>query len=273
MIPSMYAKLFSRIAQSSLMEEDVEVRYCFMMMLAIADSGGDVIGTDVAIARTINLPLDTFRRCADALSQPDPDSNSQAHDGRRLIPSDAGRGYLIVNYTTYRAIKTADEKKAYMREYMKRYRKSKNDNDVTHVKQCKDSLTLLGHAEGEGEAEEEPPKAPTAGKPPEGEKKPKTGRIPTTPHALRIAALFHRRPTTPWSEKEYTAFRRIAAISDEDMDAIERYYAAERAKGDDGRHRRDLKTFLNNFNGELDRARMPDAAPRKPDPLSGYRMV
>lgn len=34
-----------------------------------------------------------------------------------------------------------------------------------------------------------------------------------------------------------------------------RYTEAERAKGDDGRHRRDLLTFLNNFTGELDRAR------------------
>jgi hypothetical protein len=151
----MYAKLFSRIAQSSLMEEDIETRYCFMMLLAIADSGGDVIGTDVALARTVNLPLDTFKRCIVALMAPDPDSNSQVNEGRRIMPSESGRGYLLVNYATYRSIKTAEEKKAYMREYMQRRRKLLKDKDVTAVNVCKTALSDVTHAEGEGEADRE----------------------------------------------------------------------------------------------------------------------
>lgn len=162
MLPSMYAKLFSRIAQSSLMEQDVETRYCFMMLLAIADSGGDVIGTDVALARAVNLPLATFKRCAEALMSPDPDSNSQIHDGRRLVQSESGRGYLVVNYVTYRSIKTAEEKKTYMREYMKRYRKTKSGKDVTDVNVGKSPLGLLAHAEGEGEGEGEGETEPPA---------------------------------------------------------------------------------------------------------------
>jgi len=158
MLPSMYAKLFSRIAQSSLMEEDVETRYCFMMLLAIADSTGDVIGTDVALARAVNLPLDTFKRCVAELMEPDPDSNSQVHDGRRLVPSENGRGYLIVNYVTYRQIKTAEEKKTYMREYMQRRRKALKGNDVTAVNVCKVPLSDVtqGEAEGEGDLPKEP---------------------------------------------------------------------------------------------------------------------
>ena len=145
----MYAKLFSRIAQSSLMEQDVATRYCFMMLLAISDPYGDVIGTDVAIARTVNLPLDTFKRCLADLMSPDPDSNSQAKDGRRIVESEAGRGYTIVNYLTYRAIKSEEEKKAYMREYMARRRKAQKDNDVTDVKICKTVLSEVTQSEGE----------------------------------------------------------------------------------------------------------------------------
>ena len=166
MIPSMYAKLFSRIAQSSLMEEDVEVRYCFMMLLAIADSTGDVIGTDIALARTVNLPLDTFRRCIAELMQPDPDSNSQVFEGRRIVSSENGRGYRVVNYITYRQIKTNDEKRAYMREYMQRRRKGLKANDVTT---CKTLLSDVTHSEAEGESEGEadttlPPSPPQAAK-------------------------------------------------------------------------------------------------------------
>jgi hypothetical protein len=215
----MYAKLFSRIAQSSLMEEDIETRYCFMMLLAIADSGGDVIGTDVALARTVNLPLDTFKRCIVALMAPDPDSNSQVHEGRRIMPSESGRGYLLVNYATYRSIKTAEEKKAYMREYMQRRRKLLKDKDVTAVNVCKTALSDVTHAEGEGEADGEseakaeafqPEEPPTASAKPRGVFEGKNSeRLPSSEQSKRFAAIMGRRLTTEWSEDECAAYRKL----------------------------------------------------------------
>jgi uncharacterized protein YdaU (DUF1376 family) len=99
---------------------------------------------------------------------------------------------------------------------------------------------------------------------------------PTQPDSKAIADLFNRRHTTPWSEKELDAFRLIrkGGITLEDIALIARYYAAERAKGDDpktgGIHRRDLSTFLNNYNGELDRARQWEASKnRKSANLNG----
>lgn len=272
MLPVMYAKLFSRIAQSSLMEEDIETRYCFMMLMAIADSGGDVIGTDVALARTVNLPLDVFRRCIVALMAPDPDSNSQVHDGRRVVLSESGRGYLIVNYCTYRAIKTADEKKAYMREYMARRRKAERGNDVADVNICKNVLNGVTHAEGEaeseaeGEEEKDPslPKEPTTRderetalveKITKGIKEGKNSeRIPTTDQSKRIAAIFHRRETTAWSEKEVESYKRIGTAQPDDLTLVESYYKASLPADSDYR-RHDLCTFLNNWQGEVDRAR------------------
>lgn len=67
--------------------------------------------------------------------------------------------------------------------------------------------------------------------------------------------LFRRRPTTPWSDKEVRAYKAIGKVDPEDLELVCRYTEAERAKGENGRHRRDLATFLNNFTGELDRAR------------------
>jgi len=281
----MYAKLFSRIAQSSLMEQDVETRYCFMMLLAIADAGGDVIGTDVALARAINLPLENFKRCVAALMEPDPDSNSQVHDGRRLIPSESGRGYLIVNYVTYRSIKTAEEKKAYMREYMKEYRKPKSGKDVTDVKKCKTPLILLTHAEGEGESEgdsEGEQSSPMSNRRPtlsktapaelngrgitEGKN---SDRIPTSPQSLRFAAIFHRRPTTPWQENEIAAYKRLGTVDESDLAAVERYYAANwPARTGVNILRHDLLTFINNFQGEVGRA-IASTTQAKPPALKG----
>lgn len=80
-------------------------------------------------------------------------------------------------------------------------------------------------------------------------------RIPTSEPALRIAKLFSRKEITPWAEKEIKSFKKLVPIDLNDLSLVESYYAAERAKGGDGIHRRDLYTFLNNYHGELDRAR------------------
>jgi hypothetical protein len=72
---------------------------------------------------------------------------------------------------------------------------------------------------------------------------------------LRIGAIFSRRPSTAWSLKEQRAFEAHArSLTEAELQELERYYAAERGKGDEGIHRRDLLTFLNNLPGERDRA-------------------
>lgn len=82
--------------------------------------------------------------------------------------------------------------------------------------------------------------------------------IPTTKEAQRIGTLFNRKPTTPWSEREIRQFKKLkkAGCFDnlDDLRLIECYYVFERGK-EKGIHRRDVYTFLNNWPGELDRAR------------------
>jgi len=87
----------------------------------------------------------------------------------------------------------------------------------------------------------------------DGEGKP---LLPTTDQSKRIAKLFHRKLTTSWSQDEYAAYRKIGIVPDEDLEAIENYYA-ENWPPKTGQNilRHDLQTFLNNFTGELDRAK------------------
>lgn len=95
-------------------------------------------------------------------------------------------------------------------------------------------------------------------------------KTPTTEPAQRIAIMFKRRLTTNWSKGEIKTYKLLfkAGCFDtlNDLDLLERYYAFERRKGDNGIHRRDLATFLNNYYGELDRARLWDAQFRRPKP-------
>lgn len=69
------------------------------------------------------------------------------------------------------------------------------------------------------------------------------------PIKTRINALYKRRPTTSWSAKEQSAYRK-AQIAEEDLQIVERarqlgylYY------------RKDIFTLLNNWNAEVDRSR------------------
>ncbi len=89
--------------------------------------------------------------------------------------------------------------------------------------------------------------------------------IPTTESAKRISTLFGRRITTAWAEKEVKRYRELIKagyLTPEDLELIERYYVYQR-KRENGIHRRVLCTFLNNFSGELDRARAWDEEMRE----------
>lgn len=92
-------------------------------------------------------------------------------------------------------------------------------------------------------------------------------RVPTSPHAIRLSKLFNRRLTTKWDEKEIKRLRQLVKDgcfdSLDDLTMIERYYAFERRKGNEGCQRRDLATLLNNWRGELDRARLWESLHKK----------
>jgi hypothetical protein len=123
----MYSKLYSRITQSSLMEEPVYVRYVFMMLLAVSDKHGVVIGTDVALARQVNISLSEFQEAINRLMAPDPNSNSKEEGGRRVLLNDGERGYFLVNYEKYAGLQNETIRREYMRDYIANYRAKGRD--------------------------------------------------------------------------------------------------------------------------------------------------
>lgn len=148
------------------MEEEIAVRYTFVMLLALADPTGLVVGTDIAIARRLNMPLKQFAKCAKALQATDDNSNSKESEGRRIIPSEAERGYQIVNYAKYRDLQSEDERRAYMRDYMRNYREGKptvspGKLSVNNVKPGKQALAKLTQADAAVASE---PEAKAGGK-------------------------------------------------------------------------------------------------------------
>lgn len=262
----MFAKVFSQILDSSI-AEDFTVRHVFMDLLVLADSEGSVDMTIPAIARRTNVPIKIVKSAIEKLSEPDGESRSKTEDGRRIIPIDSHRdwGWIIVNYGHYRAITDNEFRRSYFRDQKRLQREKAKCPQVVLDKN--EMSTASTHAEGEAEVEgeaEEPPKPPVKSEPSGGDGK---DVYPTTEFAQRISKLFNKRLTTAWSEKEIKAFKALTrrdAITHDALDLIEAYYHTQRERGDEGRHRRDLQTFLNNFDGELDRA--TNAAPVKSKP-------
>lgn len=74
------------------------------------------------------------------------------------------------------------------------------------------------------------------------------------PVQIRLNALFKRKPTTRWDPKELKVYKSISPVDDADLRLLESYYSASIPHDRDYR-RRDLPTLLNNFRGEVDRAR------------------
>jgi hypothetical protein len=79
-----------------------------------------------------------------------------------------------------------------------------------------------------------------------------SNRLDLEKMALRTGRIFNRRETTLWSEKEMKALKSVMKLNptEEEIALIEKRYAAK-----DEYIRTDLLTLLNNWNGEVDRAR------------------
>ena len=98
-----------------------------------------------------------------------------------------------------------------------------------------------------------------ASTPPQKEK-PKKDNRPTTDTAKRIADIFRRPHEKAWKDKEIAAYRKAMPITEDELRLLEKLYASDYKF-----KRKNLITFLNQFHGEVDRARahFPQSKPQQ----------
>ena len=143
-----FTKLSSNIVLSSIWEESLETKVVWITMLAMADADGFVDATIPGLAKMAGVSKAKTRVAIEKFLDPDPDSRTTEHEGRRIAVMDGG--FVLLNHSKYRAKRDPDARKEYMKKYMRDYR-AKN-NDVNTVNNCK---PVLAQAEAEAEAEEE----------------------------------------------------------------------------------------------------------------------
>jgi len=121
----MYVKLFQSIYDGSLATRGPwEALVTFQQLLVLSDRTGIVDMTTEAISRRTTVPLEIIERGIVELEKPDPDSRKPDFEGRRILRLDPARswGWQVVNYEHYRRIRTAEDRREYMRQYMREKR-------------------------------------------------------------------------------------------------------------------------------------------------------
>lgn len=97
-----------------------EALVTFQQFLILSDRLGTVDMTAEVIARISTIPLDIITKGIAVLEQPDPSSRNPAENGARIkrISEHRDWGWQIVNHAHYRAIRSAEERRDYMRVKM-----------------------------------------------------------------------------------------------------------------------------------------------------------
>jgi len=148
-----FTKLWSEILTSSIWNEDDKTRLVWITMLAAMGPDYIVRASVGGLAHQARVSREDCEKALDVLRSPDPDSRSREHEGRRIIDIDGG--YMILNGGKYREARSHDERKTYMAEYMRNYRKQGVNNGKQSVKHVNRSKPQLAQAEAEAEAEAE----------------------------------------------------------------------------------------------------------------------
>lgn len=116
----MYGKLFVSIYDGTL-AEDWRALVTFQQMIILCDQDGILDMTPLAIQKRTGIPIEHIKAGIEILESEDPYSRTPREHGKRIIrlSDDRPWGWHIVNHKHYRDLRTAEERREYMREYMR----------------------------------------------------------------------------------------------------------------------------------------------------------
>lgn len=107
---AIYVPIFDSFFESSIMREDLAVRFVMLALIRLAwrpRSNGIVDVDPWMFAQSINVPYDEVQRALIRLMDPDPNSGSKLEEGRRIVPLDWSspmRGWRVVNWVGYKKL-------------------------------------------------------------------------------------------------------------------------------------------------------------------------
>jgi hypothetical protein len=125
-----FTKLFSSITESTVWCEPSDTRIVWITMLAMSDKHGRVFGSVPGLANRSQVSVEATRLALTTFLEPDLDSRTKDHEGRRIRPMDDGGGWVLLNHGKYRAIRDESERRVYKAEHEKQRRVKRKASDV-----------------------------------------------------------------------------------------------------------------------------------------------
>ena len=131
-----YNRLFTKILDSSIWLEPSSTRIVWITLLAAMDEDGYAHFSAIQnLADRAHVSLEDTKKAIQALSAPDPESENQDNEGRRLerVPG----GFIVLNAKHHRGLLNREIKREQTRIRVARHRAKLNGNE--------DSVTLALH--------------------------------------------------------------------------------------------------------------------------------
>ncbi len=152
----MYGKIFESIYDGSLYGQ-WEAIVTMQQLIVLADADGVVDMTPQALAGKTSIPLEILEKGLKILSEPDPYSRSPAINGVRIQLLDEQRpwGWFLVNHKKYQGLRTAEDRREYMRGYMRNRRAEQAVNNS--VNSGKQSLAQLANKDKDIDIDKDKP--------------------------------------------------------------------------------------------------------------------
>ena len=125
--------------------EDWRALVTFQQFIVLCDSDGVIDMTHSAISRRTGIPIEHIKAGIEILESEDPYSRTDVDSGCRIKRIDEHRpwGWHIVNHKKYRDLRSAEDRREYMRVYMQEKRKQLKLTEVN----SKQSLAKLANTD------------------------------------------------------------------------------------------------------------------------------
>ena len=116
-----YTKLFHEILDSTIWQEELEVKIVWITMLAMTDEFGKVAASVPGLAKRAGVSVPECEKALKKFQQPDRWSRSQEFEGRRIKVVEGG--WELLNHGRYRSMMNAEDRREYQRAKQAEYRR------------------------------------------------------------------------------------------------------------------------------------------------------
>lgn len=257
----------------------------WLSILPMADKDGKIDKTYTAISKVTGWPIEILKQGIAELMEPDPESRSEEHEGRRLIPLDPDRswGWQVVNHAQYREkarkkMRQIEETQSGRDAERKRLSRCPVESGDVQSPPGASGQVRLSDSDSDSDSDTEktknPPTPPKGGTPAKAVGAKEDRAAEAVQRLLTVFPKRHGTHRTADAVKHYRARRKEGHTFKQMFDGCVAYAGYVRTTGAEGTpHVMQLATFLGTNKAFLDDWKDPPARAEKPARKSKFDLA